>query len=58
MTDGCGCVGKPQKQEKSFDLDEEVTKGKRERQAVLQRVRQQRARVVKRLAAKIKRISV
>jgi hypothetical protein len=45
----------PQEQEKAFDLAEEVARGKRERQAVLKRVRQQRALVLKRLAAKYSR---
>jgi hypothetical protein len=45
MKDGCGCLGKPQAKEKPLDeaLTEAVGRGKRERQAVLKRVRRQRA---------------
>jgi hypothetical protein len=54
MMDGCGCIRKPQEQEKPLDetLADAVGRGKRERQAVLQRVRRQRALVMKRLMAK------
>jgi hypothetical protein len=54
MKDGCDCMPKPQEQEKPLNeaLDEAVVRGKRERQAVLKRVRKQRARVLQRLAAK------
>ena len=45
---------RPTAQEKPIDaaLAEAVARGKRERQAVLQRVRRQRALIMKRLAAK------
>jgi hypothetical protein len=45
----------PQAQETSIDaaLTEEVARGKRERQAVLKRVKRQRALFAKRLRAKI-----
>jgi hypothetical protein len=52
MKDGCECMGKPQAQETTLDLDEAVAKGKQERQAVLKRVRRQRAIAMKRLAGK------
>jgi hypothetical protein len=54
MTDGCECMRKPKAQEKPVDDDlaDAGVRGKRERQAVLQRVRKQRALLVKRLAAK------
>jgi hypothetical protein len=54
MRDGCGCLGKPQKEETSLDRDlhDAVARGKRERQAVLKQVRQRRALVLKRMAAK------
>jgi hypothetical protein len=45
-------MGKPQAQETTLDLDEAVAKGKQERQAVLKRVRRQRAIAMKRLAGK------
>ena len=49
-----GCMRKPQEQEKTSDeaLAEAVARGKRERQAVLQRVRRQRALIPTRLAAR------
>jgi hypothetical protein len=43
----------PQEQETPVDLADAVTKGRRERQAVLKRVRRQRAMVFKRMAAKL-----
>jgi hypothetical protein len=45
MKDGCGCIGKPQEQEKPRDdaLTDAIVRGKQERQAVLKRVRRQRA---------------
>jgi hypothetical protein len=43
MKDGCGCMPNPQEQAMTVDLKEAVARGKRERQAVLQRVRRQRA---------------
>jgi hypothetical protein len=46
---------KPQAQETPRDLAEAVTSGKRERQAVLKRVRRQRALVGKRLRAKLRK---
>jgi hypothetical protein len=52
MKDGCGCRGKPQEEKITLDLGDAVERGKRERQAVLKRVRQQRALVFKRLAEK------
>jgi hypothetical protein len=54
MKDGCGCLGKPQEQEKPIDeaLAEAVARGRRERQAVLKRLRRQRTLIMKRLAAK------
>jgi hypothetical protein len=52
MKDGCGCMGTSQKQAKAHDLGVEVERAKRERQAVLQRVRRQRARIMRRPAAK------
>jgi hypothetical protein len=54
MRDGCGCMGKPKAEEKPVDdeLADVVARGKRERQAVLKRVRRQRAIAVKRLRAK------
>lgn len=47
MKDGCGCMGRPQEQDKPLDdvLDDAVARGRRERQAVLKRVRRQRATV-------------
>ena len=53
MSDGCECMRRPQEQEKPRDneLAEAIVSGKRERQAVLQRVRRQRAIAIKRLAA-------
>jgi hypothetical protein len=53
MKYGCECIGKPQKEETSLDLDlrEAVARGKRERQAVLRQVRQRRALVLKRMTA-------
>jgi hypothetical protein len=58
MKDGCGCMGRPQEQEKPLDgeLTEVVVKGKRERQVVLQRVRRQRGVIMKRLATKLGRV--
>jgi hypothetical protein len=55
MTDGCGCLRRPTAQEKPIDaaLTDEVAKGKRERQAVLQRVRRQRAHFFRRIEEKI-----
>jgi hypothetical protein len=55
MTDGCDCIRTPKEQEKPGDeaLTEAVARGKRERQAVLQRVRKQRALLAKRLRGKI-----
>jgi hypothetical protein len=50
MTDYGRFMRKPQ--EKPRDLAEAVARGKRERQAVLKRVRRQRAIMLKRLAAK------
>jgi hypothetical protein len=46
---------RPQEQEKPLDdgLTEGVVRGKRERQAVLQRVRRQRANAIRGLTAKI-----
>jgi hypothetical protein len=54
MKDGCGCIGKPQKEDTSLDLElkNAVARGKRERQAVLKRVSQQRALVLRRMTAK------
>jgi hypothetical protein len=54
MTDGCDCMRTPQAQEKTIDEAhaEAVARGKQERQAVLKRVRKQRALVAKRLRAK------
>jgi tRNA uridine 5-carbamoylmethylation protein Kti12 len=54
MKDGCGCIGTPQEQAKALDLGVEVEQVKRERQAVLQRVRRQRARIMRRLAEKFR----
>jgi hypothetical protein len=54
MTDYGRFMRKRQEQEKT--LADEVARGKRERQAVLQRVRRQRAMVFKRLAAKVGRV--
>ena len=45
-------MGTPQKQKKPLDLGEAVATGKRERQAVLRKVRQWRALVLKRMVAK------
>ena len=58
MTDYGRFMRKPQEQEKSVaeTLAEAVVRGKRERHAVLQRVRRQRAMVLKRLAAKEEKI--
>jgi hypothetical protein len=54
MKDGCGCMERPQVQEEPGDETVDVVvRGKRERQAVLQRVRRQRALLAKRLRAKI-----
>jgi hypothetical protein len=55
MTDYGRFMRKPQEREKPVDetLAEAVARGKRERQAVLKRVRRQRAIVLKRLAAKL-----
>jgi hypothetical protein len=47
-------MGTPQEQEKALDLGVEVEQAKRERQAVLQRVRRRRARIMKRLVAKFR----
>jgi hypothetical protein len=57
ITDGCDCMRKPKEQEKPVDeaLAEAVARGKRERQAVLKRVRRQRALIMKRSAAKSNR---
>ena len=54
MSNGCGCMKRPQEQEKppDDDLAEAIVIGKRERQAVLQRVRRQRANALKRMATK------
>jgi hypothetical protein len=52
MKDGCGCMGTPKEETITRDFADAVAKEKRERQAVLQRVRRQRAIVLKRLAAK------
>jgi hypothetical protein len=48
---------RPQEEENPLNktLDEEVVRGKQERQTVLQRVRRQRASAIKRLSAKIAR---
>jgi hypothetical protein len=52
MTDGCDCMRTPKEREITIDAAhaEEIAKGKRERQAVLTRVRRQRARILKRLS--------
>jgi hypothetical protein len=57
MTDYGRFMRKPKAQKKPVDeaLADAVVRGKRERQAVLQRVRRQRALIMKRLAAKIGR---
>jgi hypothetical protein len=52
MTDYGRFMRKPQEKPLHETLAESVARGKRERQAVLKRVRRQRARVFKRLAAK------
>jgi hypothetical protein len=54
MTDGCDCLRKPKVQESTIDaaFAEAVARGKRERQALLQRVRRQRVELLKRLRAK------
>jgi hypothetical protein len=41
---------RPQAQDTTLDLGDEVERGKRERQAVLRRVRRQRAVVLRKLA--------
>jgi hypothetical protein len=58
MTDCCMPMRKPQAQDKPLDepLAEAVAKDKRERQAVLARVRTQRAISAKRLAARVGRL--
>jgi hypothetical protein len=56
MKDGCGCMERPQEQDTTLDLGDVVEKGKKERQAVLQRVRRQRAVIMKRLVAKVRRV--
>ena len=54
MSDGCECMRRPQEHEKprDDDLAEAVVRGRQERQAVLQRVRRQRANALKRMATK------
>jgi hypothetical protein len=54
MTDYGKFMRKPKAQETTIDeaLAEEVARGKQERQAVLKRVRQRRALIVKRWATK------
>jgi hypothetical protein len=54
MKDGCACMGTPQEQEKALDLGIEVEQAKREREAVLQRVRKQRARIMRKLLEKFR----
>jgi hypothetical protein len=56
MTDYGKFMRKPQEEEKPLDeaLAEAVARGKRERQAVLQRVRRQRTLLAKRLATKFR----